>query len=62
MKCPHCGYSDYKEVEPGKTVCGEDGTFYMLYPAQMERGCGGGTESKDLYGCPSCNRIFMTRF
>lgn len=58
MKCPHCGYMDGWDADSMKAVDGEKGGFYSLN-FNMERYVMLDTDEKRVYGCPSCNKLFM---
>lgn len=64
MKCPHCNYEDGWSSREEKVVEGDYGGFYtMSNNIQMERidrdSYWKDTQTKDLKGCPSCNKVFM---
>lgn len=65
MICPHCGYEHgfhWKDDEP-KTVTGAHGDFFELSnDVKMVRANNDywrTEDSRSLYGCPSCNKLFM---
>lgn len=58
MKCPHCGYINGWDADSMNTIKGSEGYFYCL-PIKMEKEAGWETTRKEVYGCPSCNKIFM---
>lgn len=63
MKCPHCEYEDGWSGEKLEIIEGEYGKFFFMSNGiQMERQSGlfsRNTDKKDVYGCPSCNKLFM---
>lgn len=61
MECPHCGYEETYNDNDGNTVIGEEGKFfYLSNNIIMERPTGYyEPETRMLYGCPNCNKLFM---
>lgn len=60
MKCPHCNYTNGWDAESMTSINGGKGEFYSLSNnISLERSCGFEKTKKDLYGCPSCNKVFM---
>jgi hypothetical protein len=61
MECPHCNYFTGYNFETHKTIDGKNGDFYTLSnDIALERSCGFmETESKDLYACPDCGKLFI---
>ncbi|HET8687301.1 MAG TPA: hypothetical protein VFM18_11655 [Methanosarcina sp.] len=63
MICPHCGYKHghhWNKDDKWERVEGENGEFFELTNAiQAKRGYGYNEQTRDVYGCPSCNKLFM---
>jgi len=62
MKCPYCGYSHGWDNNKLEHTHGLNGEFYKVSnKIQMERDSDyeSNSETKDLYGCPNCNKVFM---
>jgi len=60
MECPHCKYKHGWCSEEARTIDGADGEFYRLSNnIEMERQSYDGKATRDLFGCPSCDKIFM---
>lgn len=62
MKCPHCEYEHGWSGEEMDVIEGKEGAFFQLSNSiQMERDESSWTpETRNLYGCPSCNKLFMS--
>jgi len=57
MKCPHCGYSNYKIDDKGQSAYGKYGDFYDISNDIVM--IGDGVEDMYLHGCPKCKKLFM---
>ena len=62
MKCPHCNYEHGWHGGEMKTIKGEKGEFFTLSnnisavrPDPIEFG----NESRKIYGCPECLKLFI---
>lgn len=58
MKCPHCGYEHGWSSETLEDLHGEDGGFYTL-PIELVQKESYYPSSRQVLGCPSCNKLFM---
>jgi len=58
MKCPHCEYEHGWSGDVMGVVEGSEGEFYQL-PIELERKAFYSTDRVPVYGCPSCNKLFM---
>lgn len=58
MKCPYCGYHHGWDADMIKFNEGEKGRFYK-FPIPMTRDGYWEAEQREVYGCPSCNKLFM---
>ncbi len=63
MKCPYCDYEHGWSGDKMESVKGAEGDFFNLSnQVQMRRDNeyrGYGDETRSVFGCPSCNKIFM---
>lgn len=60
MKCPHCEYVYGELDENGNYVNGNNGDFYELeYPAHRKYNIYPYRQSKSVYACPSCEKLFI---
>ena len=60
MKCPYCEYEDGWDNEIMETVKGNHGIFFNLnHNTRMRRKHLDYYSSRDLIGCPKCDKVFM---
>lgn len=61
MVCPHCNYAHGWSSEQQKDIKGDMGKFFELegHSLKRESGYSYSTESRNTFGCPSCNKLFM---
>lgn len=63
MKCPYCDYEYGWNGDVMKIIHGEEGDFYRvsngIQMVQQVPQYYYSNNVKELYGCPSCNKIFM---
>ena len=58
MKCPHCDY-EYRWDSKSESYIGSEGEFYHL-AIEMKRTIHHGfSDTSDMYGCPSCRKVFI---
>lgn len=63
MICPHCGYEHGFHCDEPVNIEGDKGKFFTLSNdvkmVRTENDFWRSEETRDLYGCPSCNKLFM---
>lgn len=61
MKCPHCNYEYGYSVEENSNIEGEHGEFYKIgnNVKMVKQHDYLGNKTLNLYGCPSCMKVFM---
>ena len=60
MKCPNCNYEHNWNGDKQKIVTGKKGGFFQTSDIfVMKRDICYGEETRTLYGCRNCNKLFM---
>jgi ribosomal protein L37AE/L43A len=63
MECPHCKYKNgwmYNDNDEFVEFKGESGEFFKLYnDLELKRGRDFDQETRNLYGCPNCDKTFI---
>lgn len=61
MKCPNCGYTHgivWDDCE-SEEIIGKQGDFFTLPIELVRKECYAPDERREVYGCPSCQILFM---